>query len=124
MCAATLHPPPPLLPSPDNEPPQGYFVARYFCRAKEQRRLRILERTLEAALACPLARGVKRCAPVGRRASVAQGPGRPPQLGWACLPALPCSAPHSQRCDHPKSLEPPTHPPTHPPTTTTNNNPP
>ena len=39
---------------------RGHVVARYYCRAKEQRRLRIFERTLDAAATCPLARAVRR----------------------------------------------------------------
>eukprot|EP00887_Chlorella_sp_A99_P007385 scaffold2.g7385.t1 len=44
---------------------RGHVVARYYCRAKEQRRLRIFERTLDAAITCPLARGVRKWVLVG-----------------------------------------------------------
>jgi len=38
----------------------GYLTVRYFCPGKEQRRLRIFEKTLDAAATSPFARGVSR----------------------------------------------------------------
>jgi dienelactone hydrolase len=44
---------------------QGYVVARYYCRQKEQRRQRILERTADTAALSPYARTVRRWVWVG-----------------------------------------------------------
>eukprot|EP00967_Tisochrysis_lutea_P095233 scaffold138758_cov17-Tisochrysis_lutea.AAC.1 len=38
----------------------GYLTVRYYCPGKEQRRLRIFEKTLDAAATSPFARGVSR----------------------------------------------------------------
>jgi hypothetical protein len=44
---------------------QGYVVMRYYCKQKEQRRQRILERGVDTVVASPYARGVKKWVFIG-----------------------------------------------------------
>jgi predicted esterase len=44
---------------------QGYVVMRYFCKQKEQRRQRILERSVDTVVASPYGRGVKKWVFIG-----------------------------------------------------------
>lgn len=46
-------------------PHPGFLVARYYCRSKEVRRVRDLEKTLDAVATSPFARAVERWALVG-----------------------------------------------------------
>ncbi len=48
------------LSTPCNLARAGHLVVRYYCNGKEQRRLRLLEKVLDAATTSPYARGVTR----------------------------------------------------------------